>query len=202
MDNDLMAQVETVLEQEGDDSSPTKMIKILCKLFKFEVDEATAIYKDWRKKRMQDPISTWASKAKMMGNTGLRKEDSEERISKINKEDLYYYYIKRRQSINAIAKMYGVSFKVIKSRLKAYEIPVRKYTSGNTSEIVIPEDVLKKLYIDEDHTGNDIARMYNCSGNCIRMKLEKLGLKKLKEKMNGINAKEGEIEIVTISQSL
>lgn len=193
MGRDIQEALKTVFEQEGDDYSAEHMIKRIRDLFSFDKEEAKEIYWKWRRERMKMPLSTWYVKVKTLNLSTITLEQARKNISKINKDDLYYLYVTRRNSALQCAKIYNVHQATIMRRLEDFNIPVRKYTTKGKH---IPLEDLERLYVIENKSASEIAKMY---GHTVTAVQGRLRANNIYKKNKGIDAKKGEKAHATVS---
>lgn len=170
----IQEEIMTILEQEGDDSENHKVIAKLCTIFSISIEEATDIYNKWRRKRMKDPLHTWVITQKSVGLSNKTVEMCRKKIEKINKDDLYYLYITRRNSANSISKLYGVSNTTITKKLEEYNIPRRRIKKN----LKTTREELYRLYITENKTAGEIADYYGLPCETIKGRIKMMGLSK------------------------
>jgi len=95
------------------------------------------------------------------------------------KKILEDFYLNQKLSIRHIAKKLNVSYGTIQRWLIKFSIPRRE---GNPEKIVIPKEELLKLYVEQEKSASEIAKIYNIAHTTILDKLEKYGIEKRKDK--------------------
>jgi predicted transcriptional regulator len=81
----------------------------------------------------------------------------------VPKELLEEMYLKQRLSINKIADELGVSFSSVNSYMKELGIPIRsRRESISKIRQFVTEEELRKMYLEEKMSAQEIADKYNC----------------------------------------
>lgn len=91
----------------------------------------------------------------------------------ITKDELFRKYVDEGLSISECAEYFGCSTGPIEDRLRKFEIPVRN--RGN-QPLEIPEDRLRRLYVDLGLTTVEIAEEFDCHPGTIGRRLNEYGI--------------------------
>ena len=92
---------------------------------------------------------------------------------------LQLWYVRKGKSILEIAKLIGCSRFPVEQRCKKFAIPLRN--PGHT-RIDIREETLRRLYLTEDRSVAEIARIVGCCYGTISRRVKRLGLDKEKKR--------------------
>ena len=103
------------------------------------------------------------------------KEEIEDKYAFLTKELLEELYIKEHKSLDAICLELGCSKFPVVQRMNKYGIKRRGYKDRCVN---ISKEELERLYIQEDKTQEEIAKIYNCAVMVISRNLKKYGIKK------------------------
>ncbi len=97
----------------------------------------------------------------------------------ISKKKLKELYLEKKISCPKIAKIYRCNKNTIQQRLQEYGIKRRTRSEANKvrHNLNIPKKELKRLYVEQEKSSNDIARIYSCSPSTVRRLLRECGLK-------------------------
>ena len=98
-----------------------------------------------------------------------------QRARAIPKTLLEKLYIEEGKSIREVAEELRCSYETIRKKLKHYDIPKR---NAGTKKIEIDETALWKLYLKEEKSVPEIAKVFDCSVGPIYQKIKRMGLKK------------------------
>ena len=93
----------------------------------------------------------------------------------IPEDELRRLYLDEKLPPATIAKIFGCNDSTVRNRLREYGIKVRTLSEAMT-RIVIPEDDLRRLYLDEGLSAEEIAKIYGCSGRTVFDRLRKYGI--------------------------
>jgi len=106
----------------------------------------------------------------------LQNRKSTKYIDKIlDKETLIKLYVNQTMTSREIAETFDVSHKSVYHRLKKYHIPRfgRIY-----DRVLIPENELKKLYLEDLLSAREIAKKYNCDAHTVLDRLDKFKIRR------------------------
>ena len=95
------------------------------------------------------------------------------KLKGLNKETLRRLYVREGKSMRTIAKMFDCSYISIRYRCKQYGIkrrPRMKEIKG------LNKSTLKRLYLKEGRSINEIAKMFPCSYGTIELRCRKYGI--------------------------
>lgn len=99
--------------------------------------------------------------------------------NKPDKETLYKLYVVDELSPSEIAEIYGCSAGVIRCWIKDYGICLRNRKEAHNTKRILKHDfdekLLYKLYITDDLSAKDIAKIYDCTHVIIKNWLKKQG---------------------------
>ncbi|MBW2183976.1 MAG: helix-turn-helix domain-containing protein, partial [Deltaproteobacteria bacterium] len=98
-----------------------------------------------------------------------------QRIEGLSKALLQKLYVKEGKTTREIAKTLGCSFETVRVRCKEFGIPLRK--PGNKI-LNINELALGRLYLREDKSMPEIAKILDCSVSTIYKWVNRFGVKK------------------------
>jgi transposase len=104
-----------------------------------------------------------------------RREGNPEKIV-IPKEELFKLYVEQKKSANEIAKIYNVAHTTILDKLEKYGIEKRK--DKKLKDIPNLKEELKRLYIKEGKTMEEIASIFNVSKEAIFKWLKKFKIER------------------------
>ena len=93
------------------------------------------------------------------------------------KKDLVELYVKKEVKIKEILQIFNVSAEVLHRSLEFHKIPVRINPRHAT---ILTYDLLKKMYLDEKLTANEIADRLGYKPVTVKDRLWKLKVKKYK----------------------
>jgi transposase len=97
----------------------------------------------------------------------------------LNKSFLQKLYVKEGKTIREIAKILSCSHETVRNRCEQFGIPL-KPPGGR--ELEIDESTLRRLYVEEEKSINEIAKIFDCAFSTISQKVKRFGLKRsLKE---------------------
>lgn len=156
--------ISTLLQTEGDILSPNIMVTRLVNNCKVNREDATLIYRDWRRKRMKEPLSSWFNKEE---DHLLRKKKAKEEL---NKENLYYFYVNRKKSVSAIAKIFNTSCAKVTALLKEYNMPMRGIYAP---EELLTKENLTELYVNQKLSMREIGDKIGCSEPVVKGRIRK-----------------------------
>jgi transposase len=105
-----------------------------------------------------------------------------QRIEGLSKILLQKLYVKEGKTTREIAKILGCSFETVRVRCKEFGIPLRALGS---KILEINELVLGRLYVKEDKSLPEIAKILDCSVSTIYKRVNQFGLKKQSGKTPG-----------------
>ena len=91
----------------------------------------------------------------------------------ITRERLEQLYVKERKTTREAAKILDCSFETVRKKCKQFGIPLR--IPGN-EKLEIDEAILKKLYLKEGRSRNEIAEIFGCSSSAIFQWIKRFGL--------------------------
>ena len=91
----------------------------------------------------------------------------------IAKEMLEKLYVKEGKTTREVAKILDCSFETVRTKCKQFGIPLRN--PGN-EKVAIDEVTLKRLYIKEGKSKNEIAEIFSCSSSAIFQWVKRFGL--------------------------
>ncbi len=97
------------------------------------------------------------------------------RTEGLSKALLQKLYVKEGKTLREIAKIQGCSFEPVRKRCKQFGIPLRK---PGSKILGINELALGRLYIKEDKSIPEIAKILDCSVGLIYKRVKQFGLKK------------------------
>ena len=109
----------------------------------------------------------------------------------IDREMLERLYVEERLSTMKIASLLGINQNLVYNNLIFYGIPLRPLENYATSELT-PE-LLKRLYIDQNLTAQQIGDQLGFSVKTVRKRLNKFGIKKRKAKKADAKNRESEM---------
>ncbi|MCK4665847.1 HNH endonuclease [Candidatus Dependentiae bacterium] len=93
----------------------------------------------------------------------------------IGKEELYDLYITQNLSSNEIAEKFGCSQHPIFDRLKKYGIEIKSNVQCHTS-VHIRKEELVELYVNQEMSSLDIAKLYQCGSETVLRRLKKFNI--------------------------
>lgn len=96
------------------------------------------------------------------------------KIKKITKERLENMYIREGKTIREIAKILECSFETVRLKCKNFGIALR---SPGNEKVEIDKLTLKRLFVHEGKSKEDIARIYGCSVSAIHQWVKRFGLR-------------------------
>ena len=94
-------------------------------------------------------------------------------LQEITKEMLEKFYIKEGKTIREVAKILDCSFETVRIKCKQFGIPLRN--PGN-EKVEIDEATLKRLYLKEGRSRDEIAEIFGCSSSAIFQWVRRFGL--------------------------
>lgn len=107
---------------------------------------------------------------------GIKTRPRGKRILTIKKSVLQRLYVNESKSTITIAKMFGCSQTTIRKRCRKYGISLR--ASTRVKEIKgLNKKTLAKLYIKEQKSTTQIAKMFGCTHRTIQIRCRKYGIK-------------------------
>lgn len=92
----------------------------------------------------------------------------------IEYDDLYELYVNQEKSIKEIGRIYGVSETMIRNRLNTFNIKIRGLDKEKIKKL--NDEDIKKYYIDDGLSCNEIAQIFNVSIKTIIKRLKKNGV--------------------------
>ena len=96
-------------------------------------------------------------------------------ITRLSKALLQKLYVKEGKTTREIAKTLGCSFDTVRVRCKELGVPLR---NPGSKILEINELALRRLYIKEDKSMPEIAKILDCSVSTIYKRVNKFGVKK------------------------
>lgn len=108
------------------------------------------------------------------------------KINKISKEELYNLYIIQNKTRKEIANLYNTTKDYISIILSKYNI---KKQEKAKQVLFINKNTLKKLYLEDLLTANEIANLYNVPTYVVENRLHNLNIHKTKEQIKETYAK-------------
>jgi len=100
----------------------------------------------------------------------------------MNKKELEKLYWSEKLSISEIAQKLGVSYWFVWQRMNKWGIKRRNLSEANTlnnlsRKIIIPESVIRELYIHKKLPVTKIAEVFNCHHSVILRRMKEFGIK-------------------------
>ena len=102
------------------------------------------------------------------------------KIEGLTKQLIQKLYLKEHRSTREIGKLFGCSRFPVESRCRKYGIPLRN--PGGNQRIVINEEMMRKWYIKDGKSIEQIAEKVGCCDRTIIERLKRLGLDKEKKR--------------------
>jgi transposase len=102
-----------------------------------------------------------------------------QRIEGLTKTLLRKLYVKEGKTTREIGKFLGCSFDTVRTGCKKFGIPLR---NPGSKKVKIDELTLRRLYIKEDKSMTEIAKIFDCSVSTIYQRVKRFGLKKKNQK--------------------
>ena len=99
------------------------------------------------------------------------------RIKGLTKRLLQKFYVKEGRSTREIGKLFGCSRYPVQSRCREFGIPLR---DPRLPRIVIRDETLQRLYLKEDRSIAEIAKIVGCCYRTIYNRVKRRGLDKEK----------------------
>ena len=101
----------------------------------------------------------------------------------LDKDTLSRLYLKEKKSIRAIAKITGCSYSSVVRRCRKYGIILR---TSRHEKIKIDRAVLRKLYVEERKTVDEIAAILSCNPNTILRRLNEYKIPVRRNRREGL----------------
>jgi len=98
-----------------------------------------------------------------------------QRIKELSKSLLQKLYVEEGKTTREIAKTLGCSFDAVRVRCKNLGVPLR---NPGSKILDINELTLGRLYVREDKSMSEIAKILDCSVSTIYKRVKQFGLKK------------------------
>jgi transposase-like protein len=94
-------------------------------------------------------------------------------VKGLEKSLLQKLYIREGKTIRDIAKDVGCSREAVRTRCKKYGIPLRP---TGVKRINIDKSTLRRLYVKEGKTMNEIAEIFDCAFSTVYKRAKRIGL--------------------------
>lgn len=94
----------------------------------------------------------------------------------LSKEELTDLYVSQKKSRAAIAQMFDVSVGTIGTLLKNHDIQRRGAGAQPIHDQVVTEPVLKRLYLDENRSTRQIAKILGVGSSTVEWYMKKYGI--------------------------
>jgi hypothetical protein len=112
-------------------------------------------------------------------NTKRRRDFNNQKKVVLPKDVLIGLYVDARMSMKTVAAEIGSTVPVVWRNLIEHGIPVRdRATAIHMHHSPLPEELLRKLYVEEGKTAKEIARQFGYSPVTIKQRLWNLGIRK------------------------
>ena len=98
-----------------------------------------------------------------------------QKAREIPKTLLEKLYLEEGKSIREVSEELRCSYETIRKKLKHYGIPKR---NAGTKKIEIDETTLWRLYVKEEKSVSEIAKIFDCSVGPIYRQIKRMGLEK------------------------
>jgi transposase len=100
---------------------------------------------------------------------------SPKRIKGLNKSVLQKLYVEEGKTVREIAKIIGCSREPVRLKCKQFGVPLRPTGS---KRVDIDEPTLRRLYVKEEKSMLEVAKIFDCSVSVISQRVKQFGLKK------------------------
>ncbi len=120
----------------------------------------------------------------------LRKNDiplrKEFETNTITKEMLEFEYGENKTTPEELAILLNCSVKTIYKKIKLYQI--KRKIKKDSVKLIVTKNELLVLYINQNRSGAEIAKIFNCSLKTVTDRLKKFGIKKKSKPIKYLNA--------------
>jgi transposase-like protein len=107
------------------------------------------------------------------------------RQKKLPRAELENLYLTEKRFVKEIALRFDCTPQVVRENIKRYGLRLRSPKENFQMRMKSPRltnELLRQLYVDENKTANEIAADYDYAPPTIKMRLSRLGIKKMTQK--------------------